>query len=100
MNDFSGKKETDEDLESRLRSVSINKCCHLVYTSGTTGHPKGVMLSHDNLTYTAQVLCDTYEMRECQERIVSYLPLSHVAANITDLFVMVTCVGSTYFADK
>ena len=95
-----GKSLPDDDLNARLKAMAINECCHLVYTSGTTGPPKGVMLSHDNLTFTAQRLCDIFEMRDKQERIVSYLPLSHVAANICDIFVMMTSIGSVYFADK
>ena len=31
---------------------------------------------------------------------MSFLPLSHVAANITDILVMLTCVGTVYFADR
>ena len=35
-----------------------------------------------------------------QERNVSYLPLSHVAASMMDNFVILSCRGTTYFADK
>ena len=45
--------ELDEELDSRLKSIGINQCCHLVYTSGTTGKPKGVTLSHHNLVNNA-----------------------------------------------
>ena len=49
-----GDGESSDQLESRISNLAPNLCCHLVYTSGTTGPPKGVMLSHDNLTYTSR----------------------------------------------
>lgn len=61
-----------------------------MYTSGTTGPPKGVMLSHDNLTMTAKITYDTYDLdQEEGDRYVSYLPLSHVAANAVDVFASI-----------
>ena len=52
-----GKKESDEEIDQRLKQIAINQCCVLVYTSGTTGPPKGVMMSHDNLTWMARSTC-------------------------------------------
>jgi len=97
-----GKEAMDLDIkvDERLSAIGINQCCQLVYTSGTTGPPKAVMLSHDNLAFAARSLRDRFHLRYEGESIVSYLPLSHIAAFIGDIILMISCHGTTYFADK
>lgn len=68
-----------------MNKVKPGNCCTLVYTSGTTGMPKGVMLSHDNYTWTKNSVDTIYKRTDIQYRMVSYLPLSHVAGQFTDL---------------
>lgn len=45
-----GSSVPDEQLDKVLASLKPNQCCTIIYTSGTTGNPKGVMLSHDNVS--------------------------------------------------
>jgi long-chain acyl-CoA synthetase len=49
----------------------------LIYTTGTTGHPKGVMLTHRNLLFIAAVSCRLRVLTP-QDRIYGVLPISHV----------------------
>jgi len=95
-----GNAQSSEGLDQRLANIAINQCSTLVYTSGTTGNPKGVMLSHDNIYWTAIVASDFIQMRESQEVMVSYLPLSHIAGNMMDIWCGVANKVTTYFADK
>ena len=47
-----------------------------------------------------RTLADVYQLKDMEERFVSYLPLSHVAANIMDIFMVMQCLGTLYFANK
>jgi len=62
------------------------------------------MLTHDNLTYAAQVgLSDAlldYVTGEVNEWIVSYLPLSHIAAQFFDLIIFLFQNVTIYFAKR
>ncbi|XP_011500028.1 PREDICTED: very long-chain-fatty-acid--CoA ligase bubblegum-like isoform X2 [Ceratosolen solmsi marchali] len=96
-----GKKESDDKLDSILKTIGINECCTLVYTSGTIGNPKAVMLSHDNLLTDARGILATGDLNtEAQEIVISFLPLSHVAAQVVDIFTCMLMAGTVYFADK
>ena len=95
-----GNSLDDASLESRLRGIAINQCSTLVYTSGTTGNPKGVMLSHDNIVWTSKVAIRNYGLEKRNFRVLSYLPLSHVAGQMFDIHAPIILQGCTYFADK
>lgn len=50
--------------------------------SGTIGQPKAVMLSHDNLIQDARAITQSLQIEYGAEVLISYLPLSHVAAQV------------------
>ncbi|CAG9796581.1 unnamed protein product [Diatraea saccharalis] len=94
-----GSKESDTALDNVLKHIAVNECCTLVYTSGTVGPPKAVMLSHDNLiwdAHTISIRCG--DMQPEAERLVSFLPLSHVAAQVLDIYTSMTKGISVFFA--
>ncbi|KAJ1212718.1 hypothetical protein NDU88_000368 [Pleurodeles waltl] len=93
-----GADVPDAQLDDIIASQKANQCCILIYTSGTTGQPKGAMLSHDNLTWVVKQACKVLNFVD-QEVLISYLPLSHVAAQVVDLWLPIFSGGTTYFAD-
>ncbi|KAK5867372.1 hypothetical protein PBY51_011872 [Eleginops maclovinus] len=96
-----GLDVSENELDDIIDSQRANQCCILIYTSGTTGKPKGVMLSHDNITWTANHASMVGEMQPAdtkQESLVSYLPLSHIAAQIYDMWTGIQWGELVYFA--
>ncbi|XP_065884225.1 long-chain-fatty-acid--CoA ligase ACSBG2-like [Dysidea avara] len=96
-----GKDMDDSVIDDIINKQEPNQCAMLVYTSGTTGNPKGVMLSHDNLTWVTEALLDTLgrdQWKFGRERVVSYLPLSHIAGTVADMFLGVPFGATVYFA--
>ena len=93
-----GSSISDDAVDQRGNVIRPGNCASLIYTSGTTGPPKAVMISHDNITWTSQNIIDHYMKLNHEDRVVSYLPLSHIAAQLIDIYCMLILGGCTYFA--
>ena len=72
------EKVTDEELKARQATVSPYDVAQMQYTSGTTGFPKGVMITHHSLVNQSHVATTRGSLRD-SERYVSSMPLFHVA---------------------
>jgi long-chain-fatty-acid--CoA ligase ACSBG len=80
-----GSSVSDSDLKARAEVQKANEVTTMIYTSGTTGPPKAVMLTHDNITWTAQAQLKTMDPLDNSDNMISYLPLSHIAAQMLDM---------------
>ena len=81
-----------------MKQIAPNKCASLIYTSGTTGLPKAAMLSHDNIYYTLNYIIQSVKLRDSCERIVSFLPLNHIAGQLLDCYLPIVIGATVYFA--
>ncbi len=79
----------DHEIEARGRSSGPDDLATIVYTSGTTGIPKGVMLTHGNLVSNLFYAAGYFNLAPGQISI-SFLPLSHVTARHLD-YVLFDC---------
>ena len=69
----------------------------IVYTSGTTGLPKGVLLSHGNLLANVRGIGEIFELRPT-DRSLSYLPLSHIFERTAGQFVILRTGGTIVYS--
>ncbi len=69
-----------------------------VYTSGTTGNPKGVMLSHDNICSNVNAVRQLFPF-ESDERSLAFLPWAHAFGQTCELHLMVSVGGSMAIND-
>ncbi|HXH77988.1 AMP-dependent synthetase/ligase [Nocardioides sp.] len=85
-----GEDISDEALEARRTTTALSDLATLLYTSGTTGRPKGCMLTHGNFMFELEVA--TAELHELFDTsgasTLLFLPLAHVFARI----IQVGCV--------
>ena len=81
-----GESVSDQAFDERCRAAKPQDPAGIVYTSGTTGVPKGAVLTHDNITFTAQSVKGSTRIEDGDE-VFLFLPLAHVFAR--------TCVYAT-----
>jgi long-chain acyl-CoA synthetase len=70
------KQTEDERIALLPARVTAQSLASLIFTSGTTGRPKGVMLSHRNLTSMVSMLSSVFDM-STRDGVLSVLPLHH-----------------------
>ncbi len=90
---------SEATLDERLDAIQQADLATLIYTSGTTGPPKGVMLSHDNLSWTSRMLIEVGGGRG-DEVSLSYLPLSHIAEQMATIHMPATLGSTVYYAES
>jgi len=74
-----------------------NSLATIVYTSGTTGRPKGVMLSHNNILNNARAGVKSVDIF-AEDVFLSFLPLSHMLERSIGYYIPMTCGSTMAFA--
>jgi long-chain acyl-CoA synthetase len=93
-----GAEVADGALEARMANVEADDVATIVYTSGTTGIPKGAVLTHDNITFTAQSVHHSVESEDGDVTLL-FLPLAHIFAR-TCVFTALFSGATTVFARR
>ena len=84
------------EITARMAAIKPDDPLALLYTSGTTGNPKGVLLTHRNILYE-MAAADTMGVITPRVRWVSYLPLAHIAERMFSVYLPIHAVGHVHF---
>ena len=88
-----GKEEYEKDpnfVNDKLDLVEDDDVAIMVYTSGTTGPPKGSMITHGNLAWIGSNITNFNIIKNAktdQQEFISFLPLCHIFGRLIDLIV-------------
>ncbi len=92
-----------EEVRRRAAAVHPDDVCNMQYTSGTTGFPKGVMLTHTNIVNNGKIIGDRMDMSTA-DRMMIQVPMFHCFGMVLSMTNMMTHGGTMcpmpYFSPK
>ena len=86
-------------IEARAAAVDPSSTAIIVYTSGTTGPPKGAMISHNNIMSVLRDQDEAFAINESDVGL-SFLPMAHVAERVLSFYGRINTGMVTYFASS
>src|SRR5699024_11191011 len=98
---FEGRTLSDEEVEKRIAATSSDDLASLVYTSGTTGKPKGCILTHTNWLAEVRGLL-THPIGAIAvpgTRVLTFLPMAHVLSRAVSLAVVIGGATQNHWSD-
>ena len=93
-----GKSVEDEEILRMSNEVKADDLLTLIYTSGTTGRPKGVMLSHQNLSSNVKACVPCFPLSP-DSTALSFLPLCHIYERMLS-YLYIGCGISVAYAES
>jgi long-chain acyl-CoA synthetase len=87
-----------EELQQRKDAVNPEDLASIIYTSGTTGTPKGVMLSHNNITSNALAGAKRLPLMDGETKVLSFLPLCHIFERVL-IYIYQYSGTAVYYAE-
>lgn len=96
----SGSADDLDKLQASKNRIKPNELCTILYTSGTTGFPKGVMLSHHNILDNVNNVNDILApVCNSTDKALSFLPLNHIFERVVTYIYLFNGV-SIYYAES
>ena len=98
---FEGRGLSDDEVWQRIHSTGTDELASLVYTSGTTGRPKGCMLTHRNwLAQVRGLLTNPIAgVAVPGNHVLTFLPLAHVLARAVSISVAISGASQNHWSD-
>lgn len=94
---WSQQKADEAIVRTRLRAVQLDDVATIVYTSGTTGLPKGVLLTHRNILSNYVAVKERLDIGP-EDVHLSYLPLSHIFERTCGEYIPLLSGSAVYYA--
>ena len=83
----------DNEALAQPASVGEEETAMILYTSGTTGRPKGAMLAHCNVVHSSMIFVSCLQLTAA-DRSIAAVPLGHVTGVVANIMTMVRCAGA------